>query len=183
MAYDFSNFKKKLVEVEEWLGGELLGIRTGRASPSLLDGVQIESYGARVPLRHSANIATEDAKTLRVVPWDKSQVKGIEKAITEANLGVSVSSDADGVRVFFPDLTEERRKTLVRLANERTEDARIRVRKERDLVWKEIQDQERGGDIAEDEKFRLKEEMQKHVDAANEKLDDLLKKKEKEISE
>lgn len=183
MQYDFSQFKNNLAQAGEWLGQELLGIRTGRASPSLLDGVHIDSYGTRTPLKHAANISTEDAKTLRVVPWDKSHVKGIEKAVTEANLGVSVSSDADGVRVFFPDLTEERRKTLAKLASERTEDARIRVRKERDEVWKDIQEKEREGDIAEDDKFRLKEEMQKFVDAANEKLDELLKKKEKEISE
>jgi len=182
MAYDFSQFKKRLAEAEEWLGQELLGIRTGRASPSLLDSVQVDSYGSSVPIKHSANISVEDAKTLRVLPWDKSQIKGIEKAITEANLGISVSSDHDGVRVFFPDLTEERRKTLMKLAGDRTEDARVRIRKERDEIWKDIQEKERGGEIAEDDKFRMKDEMQKLVDAANERLEEMLAKKEGEIA-
>ena len=91
MAYDFKPFEKQITEITERLGRELSGIRTGRATPLILDGVQVESYGTRVNLNQVANISVEDARTLRVAPWDASQAKEIEKAITLANLGVSVS--------------------------------------------------------------------------------------------
>jgi len=183
MAYDFSKLKTGLASVEEWLMNEYHGIRTGRAAPAILDGVMLETYGSRQQLRHVATISVEDAKTIRVSPWDKSQVKGIEKAITEANLGLSVSSDASGVRVFFPELTTDRRAALIKLIRERLEQGRVSVRSERDEVWSDIQEKERAGDIAEDEKFRMKEEMQKLVDAMNQKLEEMAEKKEKEISE
>lgn len=181
MTYDFSQLKSRLAGVEEWLGEELLSIRTGRAAPGVLDGIQIESYGAKTPLKHVASISIDDAKTLRISPWDKSQVRLIEKAITEANLGVSASGDTDGVRVFFPDLTTERRAMLSKLAREKLEQGRVSVRSERDEVWKDIQEKEKDGDISEDDKFRLKDDMQKLVDATNAKLEELTQKKEKDI--
>lgn len=182
MAYDFAHFKSRLAGVEEWLGEELLSIRTGRATPGVLDGVSVDSYGAKTPLKHAAGISIEDAKTLRVSPWDRSQVKAIEKAIMDANLGLSVSAGEDGVRVFFPDLTGDRRATLMKLAREKFEQGRVSVRSERDEVWKDIQEKEKDGDISEDEKFKLKDEMQKFVDAANKKLEELVEKKERDIS-
>ncbi|MBI2120947.1 MAG: ribosome recycling factor [Parcubacteria group bacterium] len=182
MSYDFSHFKKQLQGVEEWLGNEYLGVRTGRATPAILDGVSVEIYNARTPLKHAAAISIEDAKTLRVAPWDKTQIKAMEKAVMEANLGLSVSSDASGLRVSFPDLTSERRTALVKVTREKLEQARISVRSERDEVWSEIQAEEREGAIAEDKKFRLKDEMQKYVDAANQKLEALAVRKEEEIS-
>lgn len=182
MAYDFSHFKKQLQGVEEWLGNEYLGIRTGRATPAILDGVSVDAYGARTPLKHAASISIEDAKTLRVSPYDKSQIKSMEKAVMEANLGLSVASDDQGLRISFPDLTSERRQSLVKVTREKLEQARISVRSERDEVWSEIQAEEREGNIAEDEKFRLKDEMQKYVDAANQKLEAHAARKEEEIS-
>ena len=183
MAYDFSSFKEKLQGVEDWLATEYTGVRTGRATPAILDNVYLESYGSRTPIKHAASISIEDARTIRVVPWDKGQIKGIEKAIGEANLGLSVSSDAMGVRVFFPELTAERRTALLKVTGEKLEHARVSVRSERDDVWSEIQTLEREGDIPEDDKFRLKEEMQKYVDQANAKLEEMAGRKEKEISE
>lgn len=182
MPYDFSNFKKQLREVEGWLGNEYLGVRTGRATPAILDNVVVEVFGSRTPLKHAASISIEDAKTIRVAPWDKSLIKAMEKAIAEANLGLSVSSDDQGLRVSFPDLTSERRQALVKVTREKLEHARVSVRSERDEVWSDIQAQERDGDIPEDDKFRLKEEMQKYVDAANQKLESLAERKEDEIS-
>lgn len=182
MAYDFSHFKKQLQGVEEWLGNEYLGVRTGRATPAILDGVSVEAYGARTPLKHAASISIEDAKTIRVAPYDKSQIKAMEKAVMEANLGLSVSSDDQGLRISFPDLTSERRQALVKVTREKLEQARVSVRSERDEVWGDIQSKEREGTIAEDEKFRLKDEMQKYVDAANQKLEAHAARKEEEIS-
>jgi len=182
MLYDFSNLKKQLHEVEKWLGNEYLGVRTGRATPAILDNVVVEVFSSRTPLKHAASISIEDAKTIRVAPWDKSLIKAMEKAIAEANLGLSVSSDDQGLRVSFPDLTSERRQALVKVTREKLEHARVSVRAERDEVWSDIQAKEREGEIPEDDKFRLKEEMQNCVDAANQKLESLALRKEEEIS-
>jgi ribosome recycling factor len=181
MAYNFSPLKAKVTETEEWLKKEYQGIRTGRATPTLLDSIQVESYGSRMPLKQVGAISVEDARTLRVSPWDATQVKVIEKAIADANLGVGVSADDKGVRVTFPELTSERRDGLIKLSKDRLEHARVSLRNERDDVWNDIQEKEREGEISEDEKFRYKEEMQKMVDGGNERLDLLFKRKEEEI--
>jgi ribosome recycling factor len=181
MAYDFKPFEKKIVEIGERLAKELSGVRTGRAAPAVLDGVVVESYGAHLPLNQVANMTVEDARTVRIVPWDASNTKEIEKAITYANLGLSVGSDDRGVRVFFPELTGERRVALVKLAKERVEEARTALRVARDEIWSNIQKDERAGTMPEDDKFRAKEDMQKRVDVANGQFDEALARKEKEI--
>jgi ribosome recycling factor len=182
MAYDFKPFEKKISEIEEHLGRELSGVRTGRAGPAVLDGVMVESYGTRLPINQVANVTVEDARTLRIVPWDAANTKEIEKAITYANLGLSVGADDRGVRVFFPELTGERRTALVKLAKERGEEARVALRVVRDEVWSHIQKEEREGTMPEDDKFRAKEDMQKRVDAANAHFEEVLARKEKEIT-
>lgn len=182
MAYDFKPFDKRIAEVIDRLGKELAGIRTGRATPAILDGIQVESYGTRMPINQVANISVEDARTLRIAPWDQSQGKEIEKAIMAANLGLSVGADEKGVRVFFPELTSERRTSLMKLVKEKVEEARASLRMARDDVWSDIQKQERDGEMAEDDKFRYKDEMQKKVDAANKSCEDGLARKEKEIA-
>ena len=182
MIYDFKVLKEKVKGVEEWLQKEYTGLRTGVASPSILDGVQVESYGARLPINQVANIGIEDARVIRITPWDKSQGKAIEKAIMVANLGVSVGADDKGVRVFFPELTTERRDILIKTAKAKLEEARVNLRREREEVWIDIQAKEKEGKMTEDEKFRFKNDMQKIVDEANSALEVLLEKKEKEIN-
>lgn len=179
--YNFSTFKNKLTEVEEWLGREYLGVRTGKASPAVLDSVMIEAYGSKTPLKHVAAIGIEDARTIRITPWDRGQLSAIQTAIDAANLGLSVSPDSTGLRVIFPALTEERRKMLTKLTGEKLEEARISVRKEREKVWEDIQAQEKAKQISEDEKFKAKDELQKLIDEVNKKLEDFAKKKETEI--
>jgi len=182
MAYDFKVFDKRIAEITERLVKELASVRTGRAGPAILDGVLVESYGARVPINQVANVSIEDARTLRIAPWDMSVAKGIEKAITEANLGLSVGADERGVRVFFPELTSERRTSLLKIAKEKVEEMRTALRLARDEVWSDVQTQEREGKMPEDDKFKAKEEMQKRVDAANAAFDTALSRKEKEIA-
>lgn len=182
MAYDFKPFEKRIGEIVEHASRELSGIRTGRAAPAILDGVLVESYGSRVPIRQVANVSVEDARSLRVAPWDASLGKEIEKAITAANLGISVGMDERGVRVVFPELTAERRATLLKLAKEKVEESRASLRVARDEIWGDIQAKEKDGAMSEDDKFRGKDDMQKRVDAANKQLSDLLERKEKEIS-
>ncbi|MEK9181445.1 MAG: ribosome recycling factor [Patescibacteria group bacterium] len=181
MQYNFSNFKIELKKVEEFLGKEYSQLNIGRASPMVLDGVSVESYGQRVPLKNVASVSIEDPKTLRIAPWDKSQIKEIEKAINAANLGLSVATDDLGIRVIFPQLTTETRVTLVKVLKEKLEESRITVRRERENVWKDVEAKEKEGKLTEDEKFRAKEELQKIIDAVNNNLEVNFEKKEKEV--
>ena len=182
MTYDFKAFEKRIGEIEERAGKELAGIRTGRAAPAILDGVLVESYGTRVPIMQIATVNVEDARTIRIAPWDSGHAKEIEKAITVANLGLSVGMDEKGVRVSFPELTSERRTQMLKLAKEKVEELRTELRAARDRVWSDIQKQEKDKLMAEDDKFRAKDEMQKRVDSANKIFDAALARKEKEIS-
>ena len=182
MTYDFKPFEKRIKEIEERAKDTLSGIRTGRAAPAILDGVLVESYGTRVPIVQIATVNVEDARTIRITPWDMSNAKEIEKAITVANLGLSVGADEKGIRVSFPDLTSDRRAQLLKLAKEKVEELRTELRAARDHVWNDIQKQENDKLMTEDEKFRAKDEMQKRVDAANKSFDAALDRKEKEIS-
>lgn len=180
--YDFSKLKKQTEEIETWLAREFSHIRTGRATASILDGIRVESYGTLMPINHLAGITVEDAKTILITPWDKSQLKTVETAIMNVGLGLSVTTKGDGIRVVFPDLTSERRGALLKVAREKLEEARVSVRKARDLVWDDIQKKERDGNISEDEKYRFKDEMQKIIDASNKKLEEMVERKEREIS-
>src|SRR3989344_488400 len=181
MQYNFSNFKIELKKVQDFLGKEYNQLNIGRASPMVLDGVSVESYGSHVPLKNVANISIEDPKTIRISPWDKNQVKDIEKAIMASNLGLSVATDDLGIRVIFPQLTTETRQTLVKVLKEKLEESRITVRREREVVWKDVEAKEKEAKITEDEKFRAKEELQKIIDEANRNLEATFEKKEKEV--
>jgi len=175
MAYNTQSFKIELKKVEEWLGKEYSGVHTGRATPMILDNVMVESYGAFMPIKNVASVSIEDPKTLRIAPWDKNQIKGIESAIQAANLGLSVVSDSDGVRAIFPMLTTENRTKLVKILKEKLEDARISIRKERQL---EI---DATSDLPEDEAKRAKDDIQKCVDEANQNLEAIFAKKETDL--
>ncbi|MBI3632493.1 MAG: ribosome recycling factor [Candidatus Vogelbacteria bacterium] len=181
MNYNFFQFKKDLKVSEDWLASEFSVLRTGRVSPSILDSITVESYGSWMPIAHVAAISIEDAKTLRVAPWDNTLVKGIEKAIMAANLGVSVAPDSSGIRVSFPDLTEDRRKSLLKVVSGKLEEARVKIRHDRDKEMANIMAKEKAKEITEDERFKLKEDVQGMVVEANQKLEDLAKKKENEI--
>ncbi len=183
MAYNLPQFKQGLKDVEEWLKKEFTGVRTGRATPAILDGVKVEAYGTEMPINQVANISVEDARMLRITPWDASQVKTIEKAILISDLGLSVSNDDKGLRVNFPELTSDRRAALIKIAKQKLEDARVTVRTEREKAIKDIDSQEKEKKISEDEKFRMKADLQKVLDDVNNTLDELFAKKEKEITE
>lgn len=181
MAYDFNPFKKQLAGAEEWLKKEFQQIRTGQASPSILDSVKVEVYGAPVGMKEVASVTIEGARTLRVAPWDKGQIKDIEKAISIANLGVSVVVDDQGLRVNFPALTAESRAQIAKMAKEKMEEAKKQVRSHRDVVVKDLQAKEKSGAMGKDDAFRGTKDAQKLVDEANKKLEDAYAKKEKEL--
>ncbi len=180
MQYNFSSFKEKLKKVEEFLAKEYRELNIGRASPAVLDGVFINSYGSKVPLKNSASIAIENPKTLRVIPWDKNQIKDIEKAIVASNLGLSTAADDAGIRIIFPQLTSESREKLIKVLKEKLEEARITARREREEVWDDIQKMEKEGKLTEDEKFKAKDDLQELMDETNSKLEEIFAKKEKE---
>lgn len=181
MAYNFSEIEKKKGDIVEWLHSEYRSIQTGRATPQVLDLVHIDLYGARTPIAHTGSINIEDPRTLRVSPWDKSVIGQMEKAINDADLGLSVSSDDQGIRVHFPSLTTETRQKLVKLLKERLEDARVRVRSLREETNKDIDARAKEGEYGEDDRMRYRDEMQKIVDASNAELESLFERKEKEV--
>lgn len=181
MLYNFSNFKIEINKITDYLSKEYNQLNIGRASPMILDGVSVESYGSYVLLKNVASVSIEDPKTLRIAPWDKNQIKEIEKAIISSNLGLSVAVDTSGIRVIFPQLTTETRQTLVKVLKEKLEESRISVRKERERIWDEVQKLEKDGKMTEDEKFRAKEDLQKMIDEINQKLESIFEKKEKEV--
>jgi ribosome recycling factor len=181
MQYNFSNFKNELKKVEDFLVKEYNQLNIGRASPMVLDGISVESYGARMPLKNVATIGIEDPKTLRISPFDKSQIKEIEKAIAAANLGLSVATDDMGIRVIFPQLTTETRQTLVKVLREKLEGQRITVRKERENVLGDIENKKKANEMTEDEMFRAKEELQKIINEANTTLELCFEKKQTEV--
>lgn len=182
MAYDSTALKEKIKETEEWLTRELSGVRTGRATPTLLDGVKPEAYGARTPLKELGSISVEDSRTLRIIPWDKTLTKAIEKGITDADLGVGISTDEQGLRVSFPELTSERRTQLLKIAGDKAEQAKVTLRSHRTDAIKEIDALKKEG-MSEDQAKRDKEELQKLIDKGNEALLAVLKRKEDEIAQ
>ncbi|MDP1625121.1 MAG: ribosome recycling factor [bacterium] len=181
MQYNFTAIKANLASTETWLQKELSTIRTNRANPSILDSVRVDAYGSDMAINQVASIANEDARTIRIAPWDQGLIKAIEKSIIVANLGLSVAVDDKGIRVSFPDLTGERRQEIVKMAKEKLEQAKIQVRKHRDEVNADIDNKEKEGGMGEDEKFRFKADAQKLVDESNKRLAEMLVKKEKEI--
>ncbi|MEK7185143.1 MAG: ribosome recycling factor [Patescibacteria group bacterium] len=181
MQYNFSPFKEKCAQAEEWLKKEFASIRTNRAAPSILDSINVPAYGGSMPINQVASVVGEGPRSLRITPWDMTVAKAIEKAIADSNLGLSVSLDEKGVRVNFPELTTERRTGLIKLAKQKLEDARVTLRQERDEMWEQIQADEKKGGMSEDEKFRFKNEMQKIIDDAGAKLEEAAARKEQEI--
>jgi ribosome recycling factor len=175
--YDTNPFKQEIKQAQEWLAKEYSQIHTGRAAPALLDGVMVEAYGSFQPLKNVASTNIEDPKTLRVVPWDKGQIKDVEKALYAADLNFSIAVDDAGIRVIIPALTTETRQKLAKIAKERLEDARITIRKARESILDAFKEQK----LPEDAMRNAKDDVQVLVDAANNDLETLYKKKETEI--
>lgn len=183
MAYNFTQFKQGADGAYEWLKKEYQSIRSGQANPGILDSIRVEMYGSQTPITQVASVLGESAKSLRITPWDKTAIKAIDTAIREANLGVSVSVDDQGLRVSFPELTDDRRQALLKIAKQKLEEARVRVRNEREKIHSDADKQEKAGTMGKDDAFRTKQELQKLVDETNRKLDDLYAKKETEITQ
>jgi len=181
MTYDFSKIKTKAEEVKEHLRREFFSLHGSRANPALIENIIVHSYGTKLPIKHVATISVEDARTLRITPWDTAVLKNIETAISTSNLGCQPIADKQSVRIVLPELSEERRKSIIKILSEKLEEARVVLRQERDEVWKNIQEKEREGKIPEDDKFRFKEELQKIIDKATEEMEEIAGRKKQEV--
>lgn len=158
-------------------------VRTGRASPQLLDRVQVDYYGARTPLRQLANISASEARLLTVTPYDKSSVKAIEKAIMESDVGLTPGNDGNVIRLAIPELTEERRKELVKVVRNIAEDGRIAVRNVRRDVMHDLRELKEEGEVGSDDEHRAESELQQLTDGHVKEIDSILAGKEEEILE
>ncbi|MFT6361211.1 MAG: ribosome recycling factor [Candidatus Paceibacteria bacterium] len=181
MNFDFITTTEALNDAENYLKQEYLQISTGRANPALLDGIMVDSYGAMQPIKNIASINLEDARTMNVSPWDKGQIKDIEKAITDSQLPFSLATDDNGVRVHIPQMTEESRIKIMKLVKEKLEDARVKVRNIRQDAMKGIDAGESNGDYSGDAQNNFKEELEKKVSASNKKLEEIFNTKETDI--
>jgi ribosome recycling factor len=181
MTTRFDSLKENLSTVLEKYQSDLGGIRTGRANPRVVEDLVIDYFGAPTPINQAANVTSTDARTIVIAPWSKDSLVDIEKAINESELGIAPVNDGENIRLSFPPLTEERRKELVKLVGQKTEEVRIKVRKLREGLREGIQKDEKDGNIGEDDKFREEDELQKIVDEQNKQIDTIHSKKEEDL--
>jgi ribosome recycling factor len=168
-------------KVIDYLKNDISQLRTGRATPALVENVTVEAYGAKQALVGLASITTPDARNILVEPWDKSVLKDIEKAILETKLGLNPVVQGQQIRITLPALTEEGRKNLIKVLNEKLENARIGVRKVRDEAKADIVKAEKDKEIGEDEKYKLLEQLDKAAAGWNERIKNIGEEKETEI--
>ena len=167
----------------EAISREFAGVRTGKASPGLLDTVQVDAYGSRMPLKQTATVTAPEPQMLVVQPWDTSLVGTVAKAIQAADLGLNPSVDGNVIRVSIPSLTEERRRDMVKVLHRMTEEGRVAVRHARHKAKTEIERQKKDGEIGEDQMRRDLDKLQELTDGHITKLDAMLERREREVME
>ena len=175
--------KDRMTKSVESSRGELATVRTGRASPHLLDRITVDYYGSPTPLKQLANIAASDARLLTVTPFDKSSIESIEKAIRESDVGLEPSNDGNLIRLSIPELTEERRREMVKVVHGVAEEGRVAVRNIRRDTMHDLRELKKEGEAGEDDERRAETSLQKQTDDAVAEIDTLLKGKEEEILE
>jgi ribosome recycling factor len=174
---------QRMTKSVEATKGEFGTVRTGRASPALLDRVSVDYYGAQTPLKQLAQISAPEARMLVVTPYDKTSIKAIEKSIMESDLGLTPGNDGTVIRLTIPELTEERRKDLVRVLRGIAEDGRVAVRNVRRDIMHDLRELKKEGDVGGDDEHRAEDSLQKLTDERVHEIDNLLKGKEQEILE
>ncbi len=179
--FDINEVKRRMQGAIQSLKHELGGLRTGRAAASMLDPVQVDAYGSHMPLNQVATISVPEPRLLSVQVWDKSMVKAVEKAIVDSNLGLSPATEGQVLRLRIPELNEERRKELVKVAHKYAEAAKVAVRHVRRDGMDTIKKLEKNHEISEDDQKRMDGDVQKATDAMISEIDQLLAGKEKEI--
>lgn len=177
----FKNLEEGFEKSRTYFKNEISTLSVGRATPFLVEDIMTDYYGTPTPIKQISTISIPDARNIVIKPWEKNQLKEIEKAINLAQLGFNPLNNGETIRITVPQPTEERRKDLVKKLHEILEKAKITIRNEREDAMKEIKKLEKEGSIGEDERFTKQEEIQKAVNEANKELEDYSEKKEKEI--
>jgi ribosome recycling factor len=183
MPTSLNNARERMEKVLETVRREFAGVRTGKASPALLDSVRVEAYGSMLPLNQVGTVSAPEPRMLTVQPYDKSQIKAIERALRESDLGLNPSNDGNLIRIPIPPLTEERRREYAKLLHKYAEEGRVAVRQARQHANDDIKKRQKDGELSEDEARRSQDQVQKLTDEYVHKVDDLLKKKEAEVME
>ncbi len=178
-----SDARERMGKSVESIRHEFGSVRTGRASPALLDRINVDYYGTPTPLKQLATISAPEARLLTVQPYDKSSIKAIEKALMESDIGLQPNNDGNLIRLGIPELTEERRKQLVKVVRHIAEEGRVAIRNIRRDVMHDLRELKEAGDAGSDDEHRAEVELQKVTDSRISELDDLLKQKEEEILE
>jgi ribosome recycling factor len=183
LADFFKDVESKMGKCVEAARAEFASIRTGRATPALLDRLHVEAYGQSVPLKQVAGITTPDARTLVITAWDKGVVGDIRKAIEKSDLGITPNVDGTTIRLVIPPLNEERRKDLVKVVKKKGEEGKVAVRNVRHKAHDDLKGQLKGHEITEDDNKRMQDQLQKLTDRYVKTIDDLIAAKEKDILE
>ena len=181
VTFDLSDIKRRLQGAAQSLKNDLASLRTGRATPSLLDPIEVDAYGAKMPMNQVATVTVPEPRTLSVAVWDRGMVGAVEKAIRESNLGLNPATEGQTIRLRIPELNEQRRKEMVKVAQKYAEAGRVAARHVRRDGLDILKKLEKDGDISEDEAARNSEQVQKALDAIIAEIDQLLVAKEKEI--
>ena len=183
MTVDFKEFSRRMDKALEHLDEEFASVRAGRANAKVLDRITVEYYGRETPLNGVATISTPDARTLIIQPWDTKLLKDIQKAIQTSDLGINPQNDGRNIRLNFPQLTEERRKELVKQIRKYAENGKVAVRNIRRDAMEAIKKQEKAAEITEDDRKQAEKDLQKLTDDSCKKIDELMARKEKELME
>ena len=173
--------KEELEKAIDFFKKDIVNLRTGRVNPAILEGVQVEAYGAKSAINGLANISVSDARSMVIAPWDKNIIKEIERAIVDANLGIEVINEGDKIRIIIPQMTEESRKKLVKQLNEKHEKARISIRQIRDEIKESIEEAEKTKEITEDDKYKFIKELDEEIVNKNNELKEMRDKKDEDI--
>ena len=183
MSAELEIFEERMIKTTEVLTTQFAAVRAGRANAAVLDQINVDYYGVPTPIRQIASIASPDARTLMIQPWDASALKGIEKAILTSELGINPQNDGRSIRLVFPQLTEERRKELAKQVRKYGEDAKVAVRNIRRDALDKFKKQQKKSEITEDDLKILEKDLQKLTDDYIKEVDKLTDKKEKELFE
>ncbi|MBQ3032956.1 MAG: ribosome recycling factor [Deferribacterales bacterium] len=183
MSEVINELKERIEKRISYYKEELKGVRTGRASVSMFDNIKVDYYGTMTPLSGVATLSAPEPRLVTITPWDASMIKTIEKAILASQMGFNPSNDGKVIRVPFPQLTEERRKELVKIVKKMGEEAKISIRNERRDANDKVKKQEKNKEISEDDAKKLQDDIQKLTDTSIKKIDEITEAKEKEVME
>jgi len=179
---DFTKKEEELKSIVDKFENELREFRTGRAHASIVENAEVEAYGAKNSICHVASISVPDARTIIITPWDKSLLQSIEHAVGKTGTGLKPVVEKDHIRISMQPPTEERRIDLIKILGKKAEETRISVRRTRDEIWKQIQNDANSGSISEDQKYHQKEQMEKLIEKINKRISEVAEKKEAEIT-